>query len=340
MIKLRHSTTISQLEGGQYWRPPRTGTDDTYRDTPAAVLRSIITAINAGVPWLEVVANHYQATAPWLFRIVTDPCRDLFFRQYAPPPGSTILDIGAGWGQMALPLAREHTVVALEPTAERLEFIHAVARQQNLLDRLICVQSDFMDVEFERDFDLVCCIGVLEWVPKFRQGAARDLQRSFLAQIRSTLKPGGKVVVGIENRLGLKYLLGSSDDHIGSPNIALLDAQLASQRFKEKTGNDLRSFTYSLAEYTSLFSDAGYVRLKAYAAFPDYKVPAIITPADEHLEYELSRGMVLPPEHDGSSGERLSTAFQEALSSHYRSFAQNGVSRYFAPSYYLEAWSG
>jgi 2-polyprenyl-3-methyl-5-hydroxy-6-metoxy-1,4-benzoquinol methylase len=338
MIRLHHSSSSHVLIGGQYWQPPKAPEDKTYRDTPASVQQVIIAAIRSGTPWREAVASHYKAGSPWLYRIVTDPSRDLFFRQYPPTPKSTILDIGAGWGQMALPLAREHTVVALEPTPERLEFIHAVAHQEKLLERLICVQSDFLDVEFEAVFDMICCIGVLEWVPKFRPGEPVGLQRSFLTRMRAALKPGGKVVVGIENRLGLKYLLGSSDDHIGSPNIAVLDGALANKRFKAITGNDLRSFTHTMAEYKALFAEAGYTQLRAYAAFPDYKVPEIIMPADDRLELALSGKMAIPPEHDGSSGERLAPDFQETLRSHYQSLARNGICRYFAPSYFLEAW--
>jgi 2-polyprenyl-3-methyl-5-hydroxy-6-metoxy-1,4-benzoquinol methylase len=338
MITVRHSSTSAPLVPGQYWRPPQSAAEHSYRDTPASVQRAIISAIDAGAPWREAVAARYEVTAPWLHRIVTDPCRDLFFRQYPLRKGSLILDVGAGWGQASLPLAREHTVVALEPTRERLDFIRAVAQQEGRMGRLICVESDFLDVEFEAVFDVVCCVGVLEWVPKFRAGDPVDLQRLFLNRMRAALKPGGKVIVGIENRLGLKYLLGSADDHIGSPNIALLEGPIASRRFKEATGHDLRSFTYTLAEYTKLFSSAGYTRLKAYAAFPDYKVPSFILPADENLEKALSEGMALPEEHDGSNGNRLSGEFQEALRSHYRSLADMGISRYFAPSYFLEAW--
>lgn len=337
MIRVRHANQVSSLEGGDHWTPPLPETDGTYRDTPATTLHAIIAAIKGGMPWREVVAGHYRSESPWLHRIITDPCRDLFFRQYPLAPGAAVLDIGAGWGQMALPLARDHLVVAVEPTPERLSFIRAVAGQEKLEQRMICVQSDFLEVEFEPVFDVACCIGVLEWVPRFRSGPPRELQRTFLARIRQALKPTGKLVVGIENRLGLKYLLGSSDDHIGSPHIAVLDAALANKRFHAATGSELRSFTYTLAEYTQLFVEAGFTQLKAYAAFPDYKLPAYIIPANEGLEGEIAGGRLLPEEHDGSNGEPLGTAFQEDLRSHYRSLAQIGVSRYFAPSYFLEA---
>lgn len=336
MITIRHASTSTILTNGDYWAPTASPSGGYYRDTPAHTQQSLVAQIQTGTPWRQAVGELYQSTAPWLYRIITDPCRDLFFRENPVPDNSTILDIGAGWGQMSLPLARRNDVIALEPTPERLSFIRAAAQQEGLDQRMIFLQSSFMDIEFDPVFDLVCCIGVLEWVPKFCRGNARDLQREFLIRIRSVLKPQGKLVIGIENRLGLKYLLGSTDDHIGSPNISVLDAALANRRFLEATGTELRSYTYSLAEYKAILVESGFVRMTPYAAFPDYKVPSLIKKADETLEAELAQGALLPAEHDGCDGTLLPPLFQENLQSHYRSLAMNKVCRYFVPSYYLE----
>src|SRR5690606_27716099 len=103
-----------------------------------------------------------------------------------------------GWGQIALPLALESDaqVTALEPTPERLAFIKSVAVQEKTSDRMLFVQSDFLEVKFDAFFDLICCIGVLEWVPKFHPGDPRGVQLEFLRRIRSALRPGGKCYVG------------------------------------------------------------------------------------------------------------------------------------------------
>lgn len=336
MITIHHAASSTTLGYGDYWAPTAPCSSDYYRDTPAHIQQSLVARIQKGTPWRQAAAELYQSTSPWLYRIITDPCRDLFFREHPAPDSSTILDIGAGWGQMSLPLARRNNVIALEPTPERLSFIRAAAGQEGLDQRMVFLQSSFMDIEFDPVFDLVCCIGVLEWVPKFCHGNARDLQRDFLARIRSVMKPQGKLVIGIENRLGLKYLLGSSDDHIGSPNIAVLDAALANRRFLAATGTELRSYTYSLAEYLTLLEEAGFGRVTTYAAFPDYKVPSLIIKADESLEEELTQGTLLPAEHDGCNGSLLPPSFQEALQSHYRSLAMNKVCRFFVPSFFLE----
>jgi 2-polyprenyl-3-methyl-5-hydroxy-6-metoxy-1,4-benzoquinol methylase len=334
MISFRFNAELVTVGPGQQWSSP-VG-PETYRDTTADELRQIVTETEAGEAWRDCVARHYRQRHHWLHRIVTDESRHRFFRQYPLPPDSRVLDVGAGWGQIALPLARGHRVTALEPTPERLAFIAAAARQEGVADRMTFLQADFFALDFESQFDAICCIGVLEWVPKFRPGLPRELQREFLARMRAALAPGGRVIVGIENRLGLKYLLGSPDDHIGLPGIAVLDQELAIERYRAETGRELRSFTYSLAEYRELFAEAGFPRLMAYAAFPDYKIPELIAPVTPALEQTI-RSTDLPREHNGSNGALLEPTQQATLVSHYRSLATLGIAGQFAPSFFLTA---
>ncbi len=288
------------------------------------------------MPWREAVARKYQSENPWLNQIVTSPSRDLFFRQHPPPLSARILDVGTGWGQIALPLAAkcDGGVVALEPTPERLAFVQAVARQVGLTSRMYFVEADFFEVGFEQEFDLVTAIGVLEWVPKFREGEPRLLQLEFLRRALSCLRRGGQLVLGIENRVGLKYLLGTPDDHIGVSDIATYDAALAAQRWHVRTGGHLRSFTFTCKELTDLLVDAGFAQVTLYGAYPDYKLPEIILPLGDEVNAYFRKGGFVP-EHDGTSGRRL--AIQPELQSHYRSFAEMGAAHLIAPSFFAVA---
>jgi 2-polyprenyl-3-methyl-5-hydroxy-6-metoxy-1,4-benzoquinol methylase len=328
-----HGRSIS-LSPGEAWTPQSSG--ETYRDAPASELQNIVQSVNAGQPWRQVVATRYEKTNPWLHAIVASPKRDLFFRQHPPKPGSKILDIGSGWGQIALPLARETSaeVVALEPTPERLAFIEAAARQDGVASRMYFLQADFFEVEFAQRFDLVTSVGVLEWVPKFRSGDPREVQIEFLRRARKLLAPGGQLVIGIENRLGLKYLLGAPDDHIGPPNIAVYDATLASEKWLKQSGQPLRSFTFTRAELAELLSAAGFRESTFFAALPDYKLPELILPLGQRVNDHFATGKFVP-EHDGCSGQLLT--FQAELRSHYRTLAQLGIAENFVPSFFVTA---
>ena len=334
MITFSSHGQLISLAPGEAWTPQ--SSEETYRDAPAGELQSIVKSIRAGQPWRRAVAARYEKANPWLHAIVTSPKRDLFFRQHPPKPGAKILDIGSGWGQIALPLAREATaeVVALEPTPERLAFIRAAAQQDGVADRMYFAQEDFFEVEFAQRFDLVTSIGVLEWVPKFRAGDPREVQIEFLRRARALLAPGGQLVIGIENRLGLKYLLGAPDDHIGPPNIAVYDATLASEKWLKQSGQPLRSFTFTRAELAELLSAAGFHETSFFAALPDYKLPELILPFGHSVNDHFATGNFIK-EHDGCSGRPL--AFQAELRSHYRSLAQLGIAGNFAPSFFVIA---
>jgi 2-polyprenyl-3-methyl-5-hydroxy-6-metoxy-1,4-benzoquinol methylase len=332
MLTFKYGTKSITLQPGEKWTS--TPSTDTYRDTGSAELWSIIREIERRTPWRDAVGNRYAKTNPWLHQIVTSPKRDLFFRQYPPPANSRILDVGAGWGQIALPLAKAgHTFTALEPTPERLAFIEATARQEGCDARMHFLQADIFDLEFEDRFDLITCIGVLEWVPKFRSGDPLTVQTDFLRRLRTVLAPSGQLVIGIENRLGLKYLLGANDDHIGAPNIAVYDDKLAGEKWRQQTGRELRSFTFTEVELRDLLSAAGFSGPQFFAALPDYKLPETILPLSETNRHLATNPP--PSEHDGSNGQPL--ANHAELDSHYHSFAQLGVAHAFVPSFFVTA---
>jgi len=306
---------------------------DFYEDTNGYTLKQITKNILSGNDWVESV-NLFIPTGSWLNSIITSSKRTFFFKNILPLQDKLILDIGAGWGQFTIPLANNNKVCAMEPNYEKINFIDAVAQQNNLLRKIYLLSANFFEVDCKTKFDIILSIGVLEWVNKYYH-LSMDLnpQLNFLSKCKETLSNEGKLIIGIENRIGLKYLLGSNDDHIGTSNISYLDKEFAKKKYLNKYGKELKSFTYSYAEYIELLSTAGFRDITFFVALPDYKLPEVILPISAFNEYILNAEAII--EHDGSNGIPLENS--DEIFSLYQSLAKMNIAHYFAPSYYIIA---
>ena len=297
--------------------------------------------MRAGQPWRSVVGARFSATKPWLHSIITSPARTAFFGSVLPTGEGAVLDLGSGWGQIARPLAHHRPVAAVEPVAERLDFIEESARQEGVHDRITYLEADYLELELSTRFAAICVIGVFEWVGAFQNHSdPQDRQRDFLRKARSDLMEGGHLIMGIENRLGLKYLLGCPDDHLGVAGIACLPAPLAKERWLAHSGHQLQSFTYSPYELAELLHAAGFKNLEFFGAFPDYKLPEVILPFGENgaaINSWLTQNGLPPAEHNGYDGSPLSPEFNEALTAHYRTLASERAAHTFVPSFFVRA---
>jgi hypothetical protein len=336
-VDFTHHNQRHVLRAGETYAAPLA---EGFRDTPASELRDLIAEVQSGRPWREVVHARFAASKPWLHSIIVDPCRTAFFDSVLPAGSGPVLDIGAGWGQIARPLASRRPVVALEPVAERLGFVQAAGRQDGVANNLAFVAADYFETAFNTRFAAICAIGVLEWSGAFQnQMDPQERQRAFLRKTRAELADGGALILGIENRLGLKYLLGCPDDHIGVPHIAWLPAALARRRWQESSGHTLQSFTYSLSELTALLTAVGFTKIEFYGAFPDYKLPSrIISLADGGAALcQWLLAEIPPTEHNGYNGTPLDAPQQETLVAAYRSLAEDGIAHHFVPSFFVRA---
>ena len=93
----------------------------------------------------------------------------------------------------------------------------------------------------------------------------------FLRIISKHLKPDGKIILAIENRLGLKYFAGAPEDH----------TDLHFFGINGYPGNQSVR-TFSKNELGELLENSGFPFLRFYYPYPDYKFPTEIF-TDESL---------------------------------------------------------
>ncbi|HET6509489.1 MAG TPA: methyltransferase domain-containing protein [Baekduia sp.] len=174
------------------------------------------------------------------------------------PADATVLEVGAGCGAVTRYLGETVAAVdALEPDRVRAR---AAARRCADLDGVRVHFGPVEAVPAEPTYDVVVVVGVLEYVGG-RDGIAERV--AWLRHLAATLKPGGALVLAIENRLGVQYVTGAPEDHLARPFAGLED-------YPEP--GPVRTFDRATLE--ALFAQAGLAP-RVHHVFPDYKYARI-----------------------------------------------------------------
>ncbi|MBN0046009.1 class I SAM-dependent methyltransferase [Streptomyces actuosus] len=113
---------------------------------------------------------------------------ELVCRKLDLKPGQRLLDVGCGWGSMALHAAREHgvSVVGITLSQEQAAYARKRAADEGLTDRVEIRVQDYRDVR-DGPYDAISSIGMAEHV-----GAERYLE--YARALRSLLAPGGRLL--------------------------------------------------------------------------------------------------------------------------------------------------
>ena len=232
---------------------------DGAEDDVLAVLRSVSDVTSGSVELSQRIVD-------WPTRYHFSYQRANLLRPLDIRPGMRVLDVGAGSGALARYVGEQGAdVVALEGNPRRAE---ATAVRCADLPNVTVVAGALSDVDRAERFDLVLLVGVLEYSASAIGGAGGPA--GMLERARSLLAPGGSVVVAIENQIGLKYLLGGREDHVGRPWVGV-----------EGYAGPPGVRTWTRRELRRMLDDAGLDRQHWLAPFPDYKLPSVVV--DERL---------------------------------------------------------
>lgn len=180
-----------------------------------------------------------------------------------------ILEIGAGCGAITGTLARYSKSVDCIELSRARSMVNAYRHRK--MDNINIIVGNFQNIEMgiEKQYDYITLIGVLEYAASYI--ASENPYKEFLDIIKKHLKSGGKVIIAIENKYGLKYWAGCREDHLGT-YFSGIEGYVESENVK----------TFSKNGLTRLLNDAGFDDIKYYYPYPDYKLPLAIY-SDEYL---------------------------------------------------------
>lgn len=188
-----------------------------------------------------------------------------------------VLEVGCGCGAITRYLAEKFDdVVSIEGSPVRARLAQMRTRD---CDNVSIVCAPFQQLEFTEKFDLIICVGVLEYSASFV-----DEDHPYQHVIRyfsDLLKPDGRVVIAIENQFGLKYFSTSREDH--------LKLMFEGIEGYPVYANKVR--TFGRVELERLLS-AHFANIQFYYPYPDYKIPDAV----------MSEEMLL----SGDAGELIS----------------------------------
>jgi len=181
-----------------------------------------------------------------------------------------VLEIGAGMGAVTGAIARRCKKVDCIELSKRRSLANAYRNKD--LGNIEIFVGNFQDIIIEKKYDVVTLIGVLEYAQNYI--SADNPYEAFLEKVASCLKSGGKLYIAIENKLGMKYFAGCSEDHLGIPFVGI-EGYTAQDNVK----------TFSKSQLEALVLKSGFKSTYFYYPYPDYKLPTIIF-SDDYMPNE------------------------------------------------------
>ena len=246
------------------------------RDYADGAEDEVLSALNTVVDLSDGSDELFNHAVDWATTYHFSPRRSNLLRPFEINEGHRILEIGAGTGAITRYLGeRGAEVVALEGDSLRAR---SIARRCSSLTNVEVVCGSLEDFSDPSGFDLVIVIGVLEYAGP--ASSDHHVQLEFLRRAAGLTRPAGSLILAIENQIGLKYLLGYSEDHLNEPWAGV-----------EGYPGKPSVCTVPRARLRSLLEDSGLAAQRWYYPYPDYKLPRTIL-AEQAFDHPTAREIV------------------------------------------------
>ena len=209
---------------------------------------------NAPVEFQKMIEE--RADWPTLYHL--SGARENIVRWLPITKSDKVLEVGSGCGAVTGAFTKLAGEVVSCDLSKRRSLINAYRHSD--ADNLTIHVGNFTDVEKDLpdDFDYICLIGVFEYGASYID--SENPYEDFLKLLLKHLKPNGRMVIAIENRMGLKYFAGCKEDHV-SRYFAGIEGYSLSDGVR----------TFSKDGLIKIFKSVGVKDYSFYYPYPDYK---------------------------------------------------------------------
>ncbi|MBD5457099.1 MAG: methyltransferase domain-containing protein [Lachnospiraceae bacterium] len=169
-----------------------------------------------------------------------------------------VLEIGSGCGAITGALSKKAGSVTCVELSKKRSLVNAWRNRE--CENVTIHVGNFQDIEPDLpcDFDYICLIGVFEYGQSYMNTAKP--YEDFLKLILKHLAENGRLLIAIENKLGMKYFAGCREDHLGSYFSGI-------ENYPD--GGGVRTFSRRGLE--KIFAACGVKKYQFYYPYPDYK---------------------------------------------------------------------
>lgn len=228
--------------------------DDLYSD---GVIEDYILDICKNKRQEEVIRTSNE----WAILYHLSDIRENLLDWYPFTKQDEILEIGSGCGAITGLLSRKAKSVVCVELSKKRSLINAYRNSD--CNNVTIMLGNFENIDLKQQFDYITLIGVWEYSGLYLQGDAPYLK--MIETLKKYLKPQGKIIIAIENKMGLKYWNGAPEDHTGKLYSGIND-YIGEKKVR----------TFSKPEIEELLKEAGFEHLSFYYPMPDYKLPDTI----------------------------------------------------------------
>lgn len=190
-----------------------------------------------------------------------------------------VLEVGSGCGAVTGAFSKKAGEVTCVDLSKKRSMINA--HRHSECDNITIHVGNFKDIEpsLPCDYDYICLIGVFEYGQGYIGGPTPF--ETFLDILKKHMAPGGRIVIAIENKFGMKYFAGCKEDHLGTYFSGI-------ENYPE--GGGVRTFTRKGLE--KIFAACQIPKYAFYYPYPDYKFMTTLY-SDAYLpdKGELSNNM-------------------------------------------------